>query len=190
MRNHRDNYQGMLQVRHSRGFSLLEVLVVILLVAVLVSIVLVSLRDSRRLAQAGVCLSQIRQITMGLRQYGMHHQKLLPDPVVSGISWAQSIHPFVGGNQVFACPGDHEVFPLNGISYDWRDTGDPATTMAGRSIDKTTRADAVLVFESLPGWHAPRKINTGWIDGSSRTMNDGECFADLLKPVRVSETNP
>ena len=80
---------------------------------------------------------------------------------------------------------DEEVAKEAGCSYDWRDTGDPATTMAGRSLDKVNRTNAVLVFDSLPDWHAPKKINIARLDGSSHTVDAAECFKDLLLPVRA-----
>lgn len=83
----------------------------------------------------------------------------------------------------FACEADTELFPAVGSSYDWRDTGRPATTLAGKSTAEITRPDAVLVFEALPGWHARRKINVARVDGSATTMDDEACFRDLRQPI-------
>ncbi|MEX2214882.1 MAG: hypothetical protein WD768_12175 [Phycisphaeraceae bacterium] len=162
---------------------------VVLIIAVLASIVLVSIGHTRKSVNSGACLSQVRQLTMGLRQYAVDNKQMMPDPSVSGVSWAQSIQSYVGDPAIFACPGDMEVFPLTGLSYDWRDTGDPSTTMAGRLFDQVTRTSAILTFESLPSWHAEGKINAGWIDGSTHTMDETACFKDLLTPVRLETRN-
>ena len=168
-----------------RAFSLLEVVVVIVILGVALAIFLPSLVQSRRSVQTGVCLSQLRSLGVGLRQYALANGGLLPDPAVTGVSWARSIQRHVTDQSAFVCPSDNEVAPVAGCSYDWRDTGDPATTMAGRSLDKVNRTNAVLVFDSLPDWHAPKKINIARLDGSSHTVDAAECFKDLLLPVRA-----
>jgi hypothetical protein len=86
---------------------------------------------------------------------------------------------------VFACPSDDEVFPSVGSSYDWRDTADPLTTLAGRPITQPIRADAVLAFESLPGWHQRHWMNALLVNGSAQTMNDDVCLGDLEVPVCI-----
>lgn len=172
--------------RHRRrAFTIIETLVVVLILGVIASLVTVSLTGSRRSVHSGVCISNLRQINVAFRQYALNNQQLLPDPAVSGVSWPRAVESYLSGPLSFACPADGEVFPLTGISYDWRDTGDASTTMAGRAIDKSTRASAVLNFESLPGWHAATKINVARIDGSAGAMDQTACFKDLASPVRA-----
>jgi len=172
-----------------RAFSLIETLVVVLIVGILMSVVIVSVGMSRKSATGSVCLTQLRQVTMGLRQYAVENRQVLPDPATTGVPWTRSIQPYVSGSSIFICLSDAEVAPVSGVSYDWRDTGDPATTMAGRPIDQGARASAVLTFESLPGWHAAKRINTGRMDGSTQVMEEAACFKDLLTPVRAVTNN-
>ena len=85
--------------------------------------------------------------------------------------------------QMLRCPGDEEIYPAVGSSYDWRDTGNPDTTLAGRLITKA-RSDAVLAFETLPGWHNLRQMNAVRVDGSALVMESRECLKDLqLSPL-------
>jgi hypothetical protein len=37
----------------------------------------------------------------------------------------------------------------------------------------------VLVFESLPGWHLPNRINAAALDGSATDMDYKACMRDL-----------
>lgn len=168
----------------TRAFTLVETLVVILVMGLVAMLVLASMAGSRQSAESTVCLTQVRNIALALRQYAVNNQ-YLPDPVAAGASWEQSVLRYLTTSG-FVCPADQEVSILTGSSYDWRDTGEPLTTMAGRRVDDSTRRSAVLVFESLPDWHEKGKINAGWLDGSAHIMDDGDCFKDLMTPVRTA----
>ena len=71
-----------------------------------------------------------------------------------------------------------------GSSYDWRDTGLPETTLAGRLITDSKRGDCVLAFEALPGWHTPGRMNAALLDGSASSMEQAKCMEDLYRPIR------
>ncbi len=164
------------------GFTLVELLVVIAILAILLSLILAALARARASASAVACCANLRQIGMALHVYAGDNAGRLPDPSDTGIPWETAIH--YCNTNVLHCPADEEVFPSVGSSYDWRDTGDPATTLAGRTMTKA-RPDAVLAFETLPGWHNRKKMNAVRIDGSSLVMDEKECLGDLqLSPFR------
>lgn len=60
------------------GFTLIEVLVVVAIIALLVSILLPSLRKARELGKRAVCLSNLRQQGVGFNTYGTDHRGMLP----------------------------------------------------------------------------------------------------------------
>ena len=70
-------------------------------------------------------------------------------------------------------------------SYDWRDTGDKHTTIAGRSILDIRRTDAVIAFDALPDWHMTGMINALRLDGSVEGVLHQECLRDLDHSVEV-----
>jgi prepilin-type N-terminal cleavage/methylation domain-containing protein len=71
-------------VKQSRGFTLVELLVVIGIIAVLISLLLPALNKARRSANTVACLSNIRQIGIALRMYmGEHKQRLPPANVIT-----------------------------------------------------------------------------------------------------------
>jgi hypothetical protein len=81
--------------------------------------------------------------------------------------------------RIFHCPSDSELFSQLGSSYDWRDTGDPATTLANRNLSQIVRNDAVMAFDALPGWHMVNRVQVVRIDGSTELMNQKDYYLDM-----------
>jgi len=145
---------------------------------VIVSIVLPVMSRARAASRSVTCLSNLRQINVAFHLFAERNHGLLPDPSVTNLSWEASLLKYTHPG-VFGCPADGELFPTLGSSYDWRDTADPSTTLAGKDILGSHRASLVLAFESLPGWHARGQINAALMDGSARAMSNEQCLRDL-----------
>lgn len=168
--------------RRAGGFSLLELLVVIAIIVVLAGLLLPAIAQVRRSARTVECLSNLRQIASGFHHYASENDGRLPDPPAAQISWELALLRYVGSPEVYKCPADDEFADLMGSSYDWRDTGDPATSLAGRSLSDAS-SDTVLTYDSLPDWHAVGKMNAARVDGSAASMNSQECLANLMAPI-------
>ena len=151
-----------------------------LLVALLVPVI----GRSRASAQSAYCLSQLRQIGTGFFQYAADNDNRFPDPFVLQKSWEQLLRRYLSGADAFRCPGDAELFVTVGSSYDWRDTGWPHTTLAGRLIDDSARGECVLAFEALPAWHARGRMNAVLLSGAAVSMDQEVCMADIQAPIR------
>jgi len=61
-----------------RGFTLIELLVVVAIIALLIAILLPSLRRAREQAKCTLCLSNLRQIGIGMTIYASDHRGWLP----------------------------------------------------------------------------------------------------------------
>jgi type II secretory pathway pseudopilin PulG len=170
--------------RIAAAFTLLELLVVAGIVAVLLALVLAMLGKARTSAGNIRCLSNLRQIGVAFTTYASDNQGRLPDPASAQMPWEAALRKYLATARVLECPADQEVFPAIGSSYDWRDTGDETTTLAGQMISGVKRQSTVLALEALPGWHARARINAVRIDGSAHTMPADECLADLQTPLR------
>jgi competence protein ComGC len=166
------------------GFTYAELLVALGIITVLVALILPVIGKTRASAQSVSCLSQLRQIAGGLFQYAADNDRRLPDPYAMQTSWEQLVRKYVPGATAFQCPGDNELYPIVGSSYDWRDTGSPQTTLAGRLVDDSNRQDCVLAFEALPAWHARGRMNAALLNGSAVALDQELCLGDLQAPIR------
>lgn len=175
-------------VRHRRsGVTLVEVLVAILILVVLAGILVPVISRAKAAGQRATCISNLHQIAQAFHIFANHNGGVLPDPTVTQVSWETSLLPFTSG-KVFQCPADSEIYPSVGSSYDWRDTADSNTTLAGQPISSSARSSLILAFEALPGWHAKDRICAARLDGAAMEMDYTECMKDL--DTANGETKP
>ena len=95
------------------GFTLVELLVVVAILALLAAILFPVFERVRENARQTGCLSNMKQISMGILQYEQDNDEYLPTsgPQYSGgnpsppdYTWKWMIYPYVRTTDVFACP--------------------------------------------------------------------------------------
>lgn len=104
----------------SHGFTLIELLVVIAIIAILAAILFPVFAKAREKARQTSCLSNEKQLGLGILQYVQDNDEVFPCGAVStvggvptpgsgyggGAGWGGMIYPYVKSVAVYACPDD------------------------------------------------------------------------------------
>jgi prepilin-type N-terminal cleavage/methylation domain-containing protein/prepilin-type processing-associated H-X9-DG protein len=102
-----DNQYKKGLVMKRRGFTLIELLVVIAIIAILAAILFPVFARARENARKTSCLSNQKQLGLGLMMYAQDNDEAMPVGCNSGGNgWAVSIAPYVKSTQIYTCPSD------------------------------------------------------------------------------------
>ena len=98
-----------------KGFTLIELLVVIAIIAILASILFPVFARARENARRTSCLSNMKQLGLGIMQYAQDYDERFPMYRVPAFSstltadpygWADAVQPYVKSTQIFQCPSE------------------------------------------------------------------------------------
>jgi prepilin-type N-terminal cleavage/methylation domain-containing protein len=184
--------QGIGHSRHRigarNGFTLIELLVVIAIIAILASILFPVFAQAREKARQSSCLSNQKQIALGMTMYTQDYDDTLP-PYSFGVGtagffgyfgadgprWADMIFPYVKSRQVYDCPDGNvhlniyqggAYFDTQTYSYGYSTpslttTPDSGYGVAGRPLAQITAPSTTIML-------ADSRIAKG--EGSARIL--------------------
>jgi prepilin-type N-terminal cleavage/methylation domain-containing protein/prepilin-type processing-associated H-X9-DG protein len=148
------------------GFTLIELLVVISIIALLLSILLPSLRKARNSAGRIVCGSNLKQIGLAFKLYSSSNDDYLPHQIIGEegltplmFTWDRTLGPYlaadlmnkgeggeVKGKDSFACPSDRIEREAHQDTYEFVDV-------------RRKRSYSMVYWDGpFPSWHIKRKL--------------------------------
>jgi prepilin-type N-terminal cleavage/methylation domain-containing protein/prepilin-type processing-associated H-X9-DG protein len=177
-----------------KGFTLIELLVVIAIIAILAAILFPVFARAREKARQTSCLSNVKQIGLGLLMYAQDFDEALPATYqwyVQGsdwplYSWRSCINPYVKNAQLHTCPSDASgpgdpqepaVFPH--VSYGANENVMPGArgTFDGSIGQITMPAETMMIFDA---WSA----NTWCADGNWFGIRHDTCYGGRASGIR------
>ena len=112
------------------AFTLTELLVVIAIMAILAAILFPVFGRARENARRSSCLSNLRQVMLGIHQYTQDYDEIYPPRFVSisgkTVVWYQLYDPYVKSNQLFQCPRENDKTSVSLLAASPPPVGFPA----------------------------------------------------------------
>lgn len=142
-----------------RGFTLLEMLIALVIVAALAGIAYPLIRSGVRSADQAGCLNNLRQIGVGLELYLQEHTQRMPVLEAGRRSREEDLPvletvliDYLETERVFECPADPGEFRRSGSSYLWNTTqnGLHVSQLSFFGTDEASRIPLVVDKEA---WH-------------------------------------
>jgi len=116
------------QNRHSQkklGFTLIELLVVIAIISILAAILFPVFARARENARRASCMSNLKQIALGVFQYKQDYDEKLPlylgatAAYPNPYGWPAYIQPYLKSTQIFQCPSEPNEVSLTNYNDYW-----------------------------------------------------------------------
>jgi len=112
--------------RRQTGFTLTEVLIVLVIIVALAAIAFPIGRSMMEKSRNAACLSNLRQIGTALEAYLQDHAQTMPEIAAGRKSKGEDtpvleteLARYLSNPETFHCPADHKCFEASGCSYLW-----------------------------------------------------------------------
>jgi prepilin-type N-terminal cleavage/methylation domain-containing protein/prepilin-type processing-associated H-X9-DG protein len=118
--------EGKMKRNKTRAFTLIELLVVIAIIAILAAILFPVFAKARERAKQTTCLSNLKQIGIGLTSYASDYDDVYPAERFPGTplrTWKDAIQPGIKSVDVWACPSNTHTWDPITASLKGDETG-------------------------------------------------------------------
>ena len=142
------------------GFTLIELLVVIAIIAILAAILFPVFARARENARRSSCMSNLKQIGLGLIQYSQDYDETLvrtnygsSDGASNATDWKwmDSIYPYVKSTQVFSCPSDSSRTNSATYVYNQPGVGGGGNNFGSYGLNRYDHTVSSVVYAQGPG---------------------------------------
>jgi len=178
------------KARRKAGFTLIELLVVIAIIAILAAILFPVFSRARENARRSSCMSNMKQIGLGLMQYKTDFDGRFPqayfynDGLTSGslyTQWTGSTMPYVKNEQLYVCPSSKGLAPTNSTRSAACSIDEAGTTFTAQFAgdDNQVPCSSYIVNELL----MPRMKLTAHLDPSGAGANSYGSAGSPVSPT-------
>jgi prepilin-type N-terminal cleavage/methylation domain-containing protein/prepilin-type processing-associated H-X9-DG protein len=134
------------RVRAAKGFTALEILMVVSIIGVLAMLLLSVFGRVRESGRRSGCLSNLKQLSLGLQQYVQDNNSRFPS-----VPWPQvALMPYVKEDSLFQCPSENQPISTSYAMTPWMLMDPNGHSVLGRNeatlVDATT---AISLFELI-----------------------------------------
>ena len=172
------------------GFTLVELLVVISIIALLIAILIPSMRHAREQGRSTLCLTRMHTLGQGVAMYALdHNDALLPSRMPNlgdGINWQTEIAGGMKYRPTFiAMMGTYLNIPPFTHPSPVKSEVDPF----GEKGDRQNYDDPTYTCPSVPTWTDERNGCFGWnfqFLGNSRLLDENDITSFKNWPVRTT----
>jgi prepilin-type N-terminal cleavage/methylation domain-containing protein len=181
-----------------RGFTLVELLVVISIIAILMGILMPALAAAKRSAYKTACKQNLHGLAIAFRMYLDDNHNIMPiifnmpnstvQEDANSVSLYASIGKYISGKEALKCPADR--YPEKGTSY-WKEEGSSyeynSRHLNGKRIEddwfaKRFGTNEVWILRDYDGFHGKKTGDNTWSSGSYMYL-----YADTLVADRERE---
>ena len=96
--------------RHKKGFTLVEIMIVVAIIALLAAIAVPNFVQARNAARSGNCINNLRIVDSAKEQYAIEN-----NIAGGGACTSDNVSPYLKNNVMPTCPGTSTAYTINAI---------------------------------------------------------------------------